>query len=257
MAITQDRLISLLEIIESTNAKHSALEAFIRLQAPAFNSASDMDRLVELYTNLVNAAHAAIAFHPAHYRTFTDERAHFLHNASKNRATAENSRRYRMRQKAREAASNDLNLLRSLEDLNLSPSSTTASSAPLPTISSNEIYLDESDSHKQPPNPYATRVRLPTRSPALDQTTLRQIYDRLSAEQLQNGGPANITRIAEYYYQYGADVPECVEKRDYWTKALIDAGLAKKTKYPGELEMKAWHDPTDPTLDNLNTLPTD
>ncbi len=121
MAITQQRLINLLETIAGIQIRMKALHAFIERQKPAFYGAGDLETMKQIYENLVSATSNATILSREEFENFVREENHFKFSAGKNRASAEASKRYRQRMKLRQEQAENEGYLDSIISPNSSP----------------------------------------------------------------------------------------------------------------------------------------
>lgn len=228
MAITQDRLISLLDIIDGIRVRHKALHEFLERQRPIFNSARDVDTLLELYSGLRAAIQSTITLTPDEVETFARERAHFLHSAAKNRTTAQNARRYRAKERLRrgELTSSEIS-----DALNLSLP-TTLPAADL-THDTNSTPTNERPQVK----PLTTE-----RHTYLDTLNLQILYDRLKTIHDDTNKNPSALDIRDLYIRYGASEAEAEERAMYWRSQFFLHGVGRATTDPFEIKLLPWTD---------------
>lgn len=101
MPITQERFISLLEIIDKTKVNFDLFRAFAEKQRAVFNQTTDREKLAELYEQLFSAALSVCSFEQNDFYTFARERAHFLANANRNKINRDRAKRFRLGEKTR------------------------------------------------------------------------------------------------------------------------------------------------------------
>lgn len=107
MAITQERLISLLSVVDENLARLRILQAHARRARDAIYEANDPRFIRQIVEDLSLAIHQAGELPPDLLEIYITEQAHFKFNSQRNKHNADASRRYRLRKKAREDEAND------------------------------------------------------------------------------------------------------------------------------------------------------
>lgn len=114
MAITQERLIALIEVADHLIEKTHQFLAYAERAKASVYLAQTLDEAKDAAMNVVSAAHATCAIPPDILEKYLTEKAHFKFSSNNNRRAAENMRKYRLRRKMRENAAQDDEELKSI-----------------------------------------------------------------------------------------------------------------------------------------------